>query len=468
MTSTTLRPRRTVPGWLKTGLLAALVFALCWGGAIAWWQSAGSEPGAGDLALMLLALPCGLLLVLRLGTKFVLPRPAVPAAATRPAPGASTPAASAPLLAILATALRSPHGASAEELAAAIADGKARGDLDPELVDDKGFPITTARREDAADEASQEEIHDWLAANNMADIRFSDAQWRALTLGTAVVRDLAGHAASELLPMEGWPSTLRLIPILPATWTVEQRTSASAWFKHVIAQFGWPPASVMCVDILAAMGSAPSSVLSQFAFQASSASSHLTALIIACESNIDQETADRWETDGVLFTPARLQGLIPGEGAAGLLLTDLGSIKSQPDAVYAQLDPFVEVRRDTSIDENKRTDMTPLAGLVEQACKQAAIEISAVGMIVADTGERANRTLELMGLASSALPQLESSSDVACVGASSGTCGAVPYLTALALAHHHALERAAPALCMSNEDSHHRCATLVRPASLQS
>jgi 3-oxoacyl-(acyl-carrier-protein) synthase len=224
---------------------------------------------------------------------------------------------------------------------------------------------------------------------------------------------------------------------------------------------------VTCADVPGATGSAPSALLNQFVFRASSGS-RFAALVIACESNIDQENVDRWESDGVLFTPARSQGLIPGEGAAGLLLMDLDSIKSQPGSVYALLDPFVETRRDVSIDENKRTDMKPLAGLVERACKQAAIEIEDVGMIVADTGERANRTLELMGLASAALPQLESSSDVACVGASSGTCGAVPYLTALALAQHHALERGAPVLCISNEDARHCCVTLVRPASSRS
>ncbi|QNA98188.1 hypothetical protein [Massilia sp. Se16.2.3] len=79
------------------------------------------------------------------------------------------------------TALRSPHGASAEELAAAIADGKARPDLDPELVDDDGFPVMSARSNDAVDEALQEEIGEWLTEQGMAQLRWSEAQWRALT-----------------------------------------------------------------------------------------------------------------------------------------------------------------------------------------------------------------------------------------------------------------------------------------------
>jgi hypothetical protein len=84
-------------------------------------------------------------------------------------------------------------------------------------------------------------------------------------------------------------------------------------------------------------------------------------------------------------------------------------------------------------------------------------------MIVADTGHRASRTLELMGLAAT-LPQLDDAVDVVPVGAALGTCGAVPFMTALALASHHARERNAPVLCISNEDPYLRWAAVVRPA----
>jgi hypothetical protein len=159
MTSTTATPGRPRPGWLKSGLLAAGVFVLCWAGAIAWWRTAGSDPGAADLALALLALPLGLVLAGWGIRKFAATRPAAaqPAAPSQAAqPASATP--SAPPLAILASALRSPYGASADELAAAIAEERARPDLDPELVDDKGFPVTAARRDDAIDSVLQEEL----------------------------------------------------------------------------------------------------------------------------------------------------------------------------------------------------------------------------------------------------------------------------------------------------------------------
>jgi hypothetical protein len=88
-----------------------------------------------------------------------------------------------------------------------------------------------------------------------------------------------------------------------------------------------------------------------------------------------------------------------------------------------------------------------------------------VAVIVADTGHRTNRTLELMAHASGKMPQLDGTDDVLRVGAACGTCGEVPFITALALAGHYTLERQAPALFISNEDPYHRVAALVRPPS---
>lgn len=473
MTSTTATPSRPLPAWLKTCLLGALVFIVCWGGAIAWWRASNSEPGAGDLVLMLLALPCTVLLVFKLGKRFVPPRSPAPAAAA--SGSASAQAAAAPLappLAILAAALRSPHGASPEELAAAIAEGKAWPDLDPELVDDDGFPVMSARSSDAVDEAVQEEISDWLLLNGAAELRFSEVQWRALILGTAVARELAAHAMSELLSPEIHPPKLRLIPVLPMGWTLEQQAAAGLWFRHTVSQFGWPAADLVPVELTGASGhqarpATPNQLLgqflNQFALDSRAGDARLAALIIACESHIDQESVDVWAGSATLFTPTRQQGLVPGEGAAGLLLTSLQDGGLAKGTVFAQLHPMVDACRDASLDEVKRVENRLLADLAERVTRSAGLALSRVAAIAADTDHRANRGLELMGLASSALPQLDGTLDVARVGVPLGACGAVPWIAALALARHHALDSRAPVLFISNDDPLSCCAALVCP-----
>jgi hypothetical protein len=461
---------RQMPGWLKGGLLAALVFGACWGGAIWYWRATNGMPATGDLVLSLFGLPLALLLAFWVGGKLIALRVGAPAAAPAQANRAAAASPAAPPLAIMAASLRSPHGASAEELSAAIAGNKARADLDEELVDEDGFPVMTARSGDARDEALQEEITEWLTLNGMPELRFSDEQWRALTMASAVAGELASQAANDFIPPEGAPPMLQLIPILPAEWHIEQRRAAGTWLKHTVTQFGWPAAHITLAAEAPtdAIGAAPYAVFGRLAHPGAASDAPLAAMVVACASHIGEQTVAQWAASASLFTSSQPQGLIPGEGAAALLVTDLRLARSIEGASFALLDPVEEGRRDLSADDTRRVDPKLLGELAERALKRGAAEWPNVAVIVADTGHRANRALELMGLASAAMPQLDDSADVVHVGVASGTCGAVPFMTALALARHHALERDAPVLCISNEDPYRRCAVLIRPATMLS
>ena len=452
MTSTTAPTGRPLPAWLKTTVLAAGIFVLCWAGAIAYWRSSSTAPATPELLLALLAAPLALLGLLWVGKKAVSARPQ--AAATSGAASAAQPAVnstpSAPPLAILAAALRAPHGASPEELAAAIAGNKARPDLDPELVDDDGFPVMSARSEDAVDEALREEFSEWLVLHGLGELHLGEAQWRALTLGTAVLRDLANEAFMQLMPQEGTPPQLRLLPILPASWTVEQRHAAGLWFKHTVAQFGWPVDHLTRIDV--APDAAPAAILGQFALDSQVPHKRLATIVLACDSHIAQETVDKWAAGNLLCTAARAPRCLPGEGAAAPLFTSLEHARHHPDALFAQLYPLLETRREVSSDSAKRPETKRFTDLAERAVHLGGLELAQVAQVAADTDHRNSRGLELMGLASLALPQLDASADVLRTGATTGTCGAVPFITALALARHAALAGNAPVLFVSNDD----------------
>ena len=392
--------------------------------------------------------------------KSILARPksdttAAPAAAPAPATPAALP------LALLAAALRAPHGASPEELAAAIAGNKARPDLDPELVDDDGFPVNSARCDDAVDEAVHEEITEWLTLSGLAELQWGDAQWRALTLGTAVVRDLAGEALAQLMPDQGAPPQLRLLTILPPGWTLEQRQAAGLWFKHAVAQFGWPVEYLTRIEL--ARDTTPATILRQCAAESQLPNARALSLLVACDSHVDQATVDQWAADGTLATPTRVQGRIPGEGAAGLLLASLADVERVEDALFAQLYPLPETRREVSIDSAKRAETQRISDLAQRALQYGARQLAEVNYLAADTDQRTGRALELMALASSALPQLDTTTDVAQAGVGTGSCGAVPLLCALALARHAVLLNKAPALFMSNDDPFTCTMALVSP-----
>ncbi|MCC2960090.1 hypothetical protein LK540_06565 [Massilia sp. IC2-278] len=449
-----------LPGPLKGGLLAAGVFAACWGGAIWYWRGATGTPGTLELMLVLLALPLMLVGSMWFGGKLLAKRaaaaPAAAAVMTAPAPVAALPA-----LAIVSSALRSPYGASAEELAEAIAGNTVRPDLDAELIDDDGFPVAAARCSDALDPSLQEEVGAWLVQNGMPELHFTDPQWRALTLGSSVVAELASRAG-DLLPAEGKPPSLRLLPLLPADWTLEQRRAAGMWFQHIAASFGWPAAQVALPDA-SAEAITPAALCTQLASEAAKETAPVVALLVACASNIGQDIVDEWASKGILFTSGRPQGLVPGEGAAGLLLTDLRLAHAIDGTLFVLLDPAEEAQREAAAPARQRAQPALLGELAGRAGRHAAAGLAEVAMVVADSGQRQTRTLELMGMVSNAMPGLDENEDVFCVGSASGACGDVPFVTALALAQHGALVRGAPVLCLGNEDAAHCSAHLLRP-----
>ena len=461
--------------WIKPTLLVMLLLALCWAGTVAYWRTTNHLPSSSDLVIYLLVLPVLLLSALLLGRGLVGligPAPALAFAAPGAAPGqASAPATldaqHVPPLAILACALRSPHGASPAELAAALAANTARADLDPELVNEDGFPVMTARHGDPGDEAVQDEVREWLAEQGMGEVRFEPEQWRALALGSSVVEQLCAQAASSLLLPDAVPPTLHLLPLLPQEWHMEARSAAGMWLRHKAVSVGWPDGKLALAAELPMATASPVDAMARLAIHGAATEAPVLALIIACASHVGDDSISTWSGKGVLFSAKRPQGLVPGEGAAGLLLLDQEQA-ARIDSASPMLHMVNDARRHNSADEAKRADADLLAVLADKLLLNAKSGALDVAMLVADTGHRTSRVLELMGLAGKTLPELDKATDVVSLGPGCGTCGAVPFMTALAMASHYALERSAPVLCISNEDPYRRSAVLVRPALILS
>jgi hypothetical protein len=205
----------------------------------------------------------------------------------------------------------------------------------------------------------------------------------------------------------------------------------------------------------------PSSIFKQLTHNAATTNASLIAMIVACASYIGHETVARWAEDGTLLTSSQPQGRIPGEGAAGLLITNqLNLVDAE---IIALLDELEEAHRGASADESKRSDPKFMVELSDRALKHSGTRASDVAMLIADTGHQTSRSLELMGYVSAGMPQLEETDGVIRVGAATGTCGAVPFIAGLALGGYFAVEREAPVLCVSNEAPYRRAAALMRP-----
>jgi len=296
------------------------------------------------------------------------------------------------------------------------------------------------------------EAEPWLAAQGHGDIRFGDAHWRALELASTIVSELADAAALAAVD----DPLLRIVPLAPADWSAAQRTAAGAWLVHVATQGGWADDKVAASPAPPGEpAAAASALLSVLAGQAHNDTA--LTILLAFDSRIDQSVVDRMAADGTLFTAAHPQGLVPGEGAAGLLL-----------AAADHAAPTLQVAsttRGASADAAPRIDASDLRRLTERVLAETAVDASTVSTLIADADHRSNRVLEAMALAHDDLPHLDAGIDVRTTGPACGQSGAVPFLAALALARRQALDGAGAVLCVANADPVHRSVAVVCPAA---
>ncbi|SDD68188.1 hypothetical protein SAMN05428966_105154 [Massilia sp. PDC64] len=439
--------------WIRGSVLTMLTFGAFWGGAIWTWRSTGRAPSTSDLVTYLVALPLVVLAGVLLVRRVARAQPAsVPAAAAAPAVAVPAAVARLPALALVDAAVRTRHGDSVDDLAAALTAHRARPDLDPELVDDAGYPVMTVRVPSAGDAAWRAEAEPWLVAQGHADVGFGDAHWRALELASAIASELADAAALAAVD----DPLLRIVPLAPADWTAVQRTAAGAWLAHVATRAGWAADKVAVSPAPPGEPAAAASALLSVLAGQTDDDAALT-ILLAFDSRIDQAVVDRMSAEGTLFIAAHPQGLVPGEGAAGLLL-----------AATADAAPTLQAASTTraaSADAAPRVDAADLRRLAQRVLAETAVDTFTVSALIADADHRSSRVLEAMALAHDDLPHLDAGIDVSTTGPACGQSGAVPFLAALALARRHALDGTGAVLCVGNADPVHRSVAVVRPAA---
>ncbi len=463
--------------WMKKLFAGAATFGATWIGAVWYWRENNRMPDTGDLALYLLVVPLLLLAAFWAGRKVYrgMAAAGVAAAATASAAEPALPAVPPPppavALSIVAVAIRAPHGGSAQALLAAVAEGEARPSLDPELEDDAGYPVMTARVQELDEPALRDDLTDWLRKRGTEPGELADEQLRALAAGGAVAAELAGHLAvhpqleahaAHVARREPSPlPMLQLHAALTHGWTPPHRAIAGEWLRHLVTAAGWP------ADRIAAAPEQRDADDIVPILQGLLAAEQPFAIVVACGSHIGPDAIDGMTAAGTLFTSRRQQGQIPGEGAAGLLLAATAQAKllALDDAPFPALRAVASERRADSADAAKKPDAQPLLAACTRALDQAHCAPDAVKFVAADTDHRTGRVMELMGAVSAALPQLDPAADVAAIGATCGACTPVTFVTTLALGSREALLREAPVLCIGNLDPYRRDVAVIAPAS---
>lgn len=454
--------------------------------AVLWrWEVTARDMSLSDFVIYLGVLPLtvfALVLLLRRASRGALQRQAAAAAAGLAAvPAARTTGTDDDTqrhatVQLLAASLMCAAGTSAAELLAAAKDGAPRPALDPELRDDDGLPVFTARIA-VLDPAS-------LApppASLMEAARARHAEWagvvpqehvqRALAalqepLSQAVMA-LAPWAARFATPAGGAPGCrVRVLIGLPADWTPFEQALGHAFATAVVATAEPSAIPAACLEVTSGTDTGEELLLQADRLLRALAREQLSEplIVAACYSAIGEDAVDAMERGGSLFSSAkRPKGSIPGEAAAALVLAGADWPAADTEGSVPHLYRPTVLRRGKSVDAPGRIGSDLVSQAISQALSASGLPSEAICSLACDADQHTARGAELHGGAHGLLPHLDSGEDIHLTGTVTGAVGAVSALLVVACAAECATAGGQPCLAVTVGDPFARMALVVLP-----
>ena len=188
-------------------------------------------------------------------------------------------------------------------------------------------------------------------------------------------------------------------------------------------------------------------------------------LLLASASSIGERGLHALISSGRLARAGNTEGLVPGEGAAGLLLRPAGAVRPaghEPGPEIASL-RTVAFEAGTPARHAARAS----GDLLAAAMNDAAVLREDVAMVLSDADQRPSRSVEAAVAASAACPELDPVTDCPALGAASGHLGHAGPLLLLALAAERVRETGTPVLALSLASASIRTAALLRIAAAE-
>jgi hypothetical protein len=472
--------------WLTRSLFIGGIFSLVWLAVIYHWRTNNRMPNGTDVVFYFIVLPMAILTAIWLSAKAwnfatgAIGNSAPPTKLADESVAVNEHAAvkeRALSIALLASAIKTAHGSSAEELTANLKTNEARLDLDPELTNQDGFPVLTGRINAIDENAQREALASWSELTGRANLEWSAEQLRAISIGSEVTIELAQQVINhpllepyiaaiarnrELPPLP----MLQVMVMLPDNWIVEKRQFVLDWFFDLIQQQGWPAEKI---SFRSALQSSPIRALAgidQLMLDSFRLSQTCFAMAIACESHLGEDTIRDWEDTGKLFVGKNGDAgktQMPGEGAAGVLLADATQAQLMALETNVRLHRVVQNRRSKSIDARGNVTDPMLHEMVHDALAMSQISADKISLISSDTDQRSSRIVELMAMGNKLFPDLDPSTQYFKLASHCGDMGAVSSLAALVLGHFQVVSEEEPALCISNIDPHERTVAVLSP-----
>lgn len=433
--------------FLRALLLVAMVLVVVWVCVVFWWQVAEVEPTGRQMLVWLGLLPLTLLaawwLVRALLRRRRMQRqPDAPGVAAAPAVGVEPEhqQGASYRLDVFAHAVHLPVAGDSATALDALAEGASPG-LHPGLRDHAGLPIFAAW-------VHVLDAEPWRS-RFAAEATVSDEQARALALLEPVADALFADLAALLPPPDvvehkvvaglrrmehaGLSSRVRIRLLLSQAWPPALRQAVGDWLLAKAGADGLASVAMTDVEVTAVAGPTQAwRTLSAIGRAADGAGDW--HVVLGCDSLLGERSVDALQAAGLLVGNRRPEGVIPGEGAAGLVLRHAAIALAANDADIPAASMHTLAHSAAVPGGQSRAVARGSADLMLRALALCQAEPGQVCAVISDADHRPSRALESASATALAFPDLEPAEQHLALGAACGHLGHVAPLALLAVA----------------------------------
>lgn len=475
----------------KMILLLALLTGAIWFVIVVAWQVNDVQPSGSDLALYLGGLPLlaiGTVLLVRYGLRQRRERAAERAAA--PASGVRGTGESgdhdAPAVAYVlhlhAAAVHLAIGATAEEAAANLVEPKRPG-LHPSLKNAQGMPVMAAPVDDVDTDAVADALRAIAESQHQDqdfDRLFAEERLRAVALLEPVAEQLLmleSEAVAGLTPPGGESapslsgrrsdavappkSRLRTLLLVAESWPQPARQMLGDWLLGKAEALGLPAERIAVEVVPIDDASQGWGLIDQIGRRYHGEVTPDRYLLLACASQLGESSIETLEASQRLLGSGRPEGLVPGEGAAGLWLS--GPPEPGRDASPDALELHVLQRGHVAAGTSSRNATRQSSELMSKALACTTHKPDAVTAVVSDADHRPSRAIEIASAIAVVCPELDPVAQSLNLGVACGHLGAVAPWAVIAVAAAQARGSNAPVLAVGLADGEARAAIAVTP-----
>lgn len=469
--------------WIKRLMLVGGVVAVVWTMVILYWRASAHMPSLSDVAIYLILLPFTLLalivLIWRAGPGLVMSGglSAVSGATANVSAdqnGHPVQTAITSTLSIIASSAITRHGSTADALVAGLSSARTSFELDTQVTDANGYPVLSGRIADLDPTDLFSQYKRWTTMQSGLKEGWASEDERAIALTyqvcTELIQMLLAHPPlieqmkdAEAVPQAHAMPLLCVIFVLPERWPVSQKNSVIHWLVEVITQRGWPAEKLLVYPLDELEAADPLTLLNRLNTAENPLGEADFYLLVASQSFIGADSA--------AAAPAKRQSdpkhrmNIPGEAAAGLVLTDSRKAGESSLASAVHVHQVARQQRDKVADNGGRIKPEILTGTIQDALRSAGANAGQLAAVTADTDARTNRIGELFEAMQAIAPEMEMTTACFKVESDCGAIGAVASLAALLAAGQIASEKKQPVVCVCNNDDSELVAVVITPQS---